>query len=82
MSAFDHSGLSLAACSSFITEPLFNAHRQEMIEIYGGGAAAKSEEFVDGLNSVESYTLAQAWERIRDEIRVLQEADRKSGVQP
>ena len=51
-----------------------------MIEIHGRGAAAKSEEFVDELNSVGSYPLAQAWERIRDEIRVSQEADRKSGI--
>ncbi len=55
---------------------------QEMIEIYGGGAAANSDERVDELNSVGFNSLAQAWERIRDEIRVLQEADRKSGVQP
>ncbi len=51
-----------------------------MIEIYGRGVVAKSEEFVDELNSVGSPSLAQAWERIRDEIRVLQEAERKSGA--
>ncbi len=52
-----------------------------MIEIYGGGAAANSDECVDELNSVGFNSLAQAWERIRDEIRVLQEADRVSGIQ-
>ncbi len=41
-----------------------------MIEIHGRGAAAKSAEFVDELNSVGSYTLARAWEPIRNEIRV------------
>ena len=41
---------------------------------------AKFEESVDELNSVGPYSLAQAWKRIRDEIRVFQEANRKSGV--
>ena len=32
------------------------------------------------LNSVGTYSLAQAWERIQDEIQELREADRESGV--
>ena len=41
---------------------------QEMIEIYGRGAMAKSEEIVDELISVGSYSLAQTWERNQDMI--------------
>ena len=51
-----------------------------MIQTYRGRTVGKSEEFVDELNSVGFQLRAKAWERIRDDIRVLQEANRKSGV--
>ncbi len=45
----------------------------DIIRIYGGGAMAKAEEYIEGLNSKESYSLAKTWEVIRDKIRELQE---------
>ncbi len=44
----------------------------DMIRIYGSGATAKAEEYVERLNSKESYSLAKTWEAIRDKIRELQ----------
>ena len=49
---------------------------KDMIRIYGKGAVAKAEEYVDGLNSEGSQSLAKTWELIRDRIGELQEEDR------
>ncbi len=49
---------------------------KDMIRIYGKDAVAKAEEYVDGLNSEGSQSLAKTWELIRDRITELQEADR------
>ena len=50
----------------------------DMIRIYGSGATAKAEEFVDGLWSSGPLFLAMTWEIIRDRIRELEEADPRS----
>ena len=44
----------------------------DMIRIYGSEATAIAEEYIEGLNSKESYCLAKTWEVIRDKIRELQ----------
>ena len=45
----------------------------DMTGIYGVGAMAKAEEYIEGLNSKESYSLPKMWEVIGDKIRELQE---------
>ncbi len=49
---------------------------KDMIRIYGRGAAAKAEEYVDSLNSEGSRSLAKTWELIKERIREMQEEDR------
>ena len=44
----------------------------DTIRIYGKGAAAKAQEYVDGLYSEGSQSLAKTWELIRERIRELQ----------
>ncbi len=43
----------------------------DMIGIYGSGATAKAEGYIEGLNSEKHYSLAKTWEAIRDKIREL-----------
>ena len=43
-----------------------------MIRTYGSGATAKAEDYIERLNSKESYSLAKTWEVIGDKIRELQ----------
>ncbi len=44
----------------------------DMIRIYGSGATAKADGYIEGLNSEKHYSLAKTWEAIRDKIRELQ----------
>ena len=44
----------------------------DMIRRHDSEAAAKAEEYIEGLNSKEAYYLAKSWEAIRDKIRELQ----------
>ena len=61
--------------------PLSDEHIEraatDMIRVHGSEAAAKSEEYVDGLNSEGLYSLAKTWELIKEKIRELQKVDPK-----
>ncbi len=59
-----------------LPSPLSDEHikraAEDMIRRHGSEATAKAEEYIEGLNSMESYSLAKTWEVIRDKIRELQ----------